>query len=83
MIITIEKGKLAHLDSCKDVLLNSKVGEVYFPKERMAEKFLKEGFSKSEIYVALDADGKCVGYMWFASDSMFYKFPYLKNIVVK
>jgi len=83
MAINIETGTLDHLQECKDVLLNSKVGEVYFPKGKMAEAFLKEGLSKGEIYVALDEQLSCVGYMWFASDRMFYRFPYLKNIVVK
>ena len=83
MTVTIEKGNMAHLDICKDVLLNSIVGEVYFPKDRLAEKFLKEGLSKSEIYVALDENGDCVGYMWIVLNGMFYRFPYLKNIAVK
>jgi ribosomal protein S18 acetylase RimI-like enzyme len=83
MTITIEKGKLDHLNDCKDILLNSKMGGVYFPRARMAEAYLKDGLSKGEIYVALDEQSGCVGYVWFAVDSMFYKFPYLKNIAVK
>jgi len=81
--ISINKGTLDHLQECKDVLLDSKVGEIYFPKGKMAEAFLKEGLSKGEIYVAQDEQLGCVGYMWFAVNSMFYRFPYLKNIVVK
>jgi ribosomal protein S18 acetylase RimI-like enzyme len=83
MTVTIEKGTLDHLDQCKDILLNSKMGSVYFPKTSLAEAYLKDGLSKGEIYVALDDQLGCVGYMWFAANSMFYKFPYLKNIAVK
>jgi len=83
MNITIQRGTLDHLKDCKDILLNSNMGEVYFPKEKMAEAFLREGLSKREIYVALDEKLTCVGYIWFATDSMFYRFPYLKNIAVR
>jgi len=83
MAITIEKGTLKHRKECKDILLNSQVGEVYFPRASMAEVYLKEGLSRGEIYVAIDKELGCVGYMWFTANSMFYKFPYLKNIVVK
>jgi ribosomal protein S18 acetylase RimI-like enzyme len=83
MAITVQVGNMSHLEDCKEALRNSKLGDVFFPTEDMAETFLKIGLSKGEMYVAMDDDFGCVGYIWFTMDGIFYRFPFLKNIVVK
>ncbi|MBT3363188.1 MAG: GNAT family N-acetyltransferase [Chloroflexi bacterium] len=83
MTITILPGNMTHLEDCKEALRNSKLGEVFFPTEDMEETFLSIGLSKGEMYVAMDDKLGCIGYIWFTLDGIFYKFPFLKNIVVK
>jgi ribosomal protein S18 acetylase RimI-like enzyme len=76
---------MRHLEDCKLALLNSKLGQVYFPLEEKALSTLKEGISKGEIFVAIDADKgeECLGFIWFVLKGAFHSFPYLHIIAVK
>ena len=61
----IVKGEPEHLERCKAALLKSRLGQEYFLVEEKAESPLLEGISKSEIFVAVDAGGECLGFTWF------------------
>ena len=84
-MITIIKAQLRHLEDCKVALLNSKLGQVYFPSEEKALDTLTEGISKGEIFVAVDEDegGECLGFIWFIQEGAFHSFPYVHIIAVK
>ena len=83
MELSIVKGGLQHLTACAEALTDSEIGAVYFsPKER-ALAFLREGLTKGEVYVALDSNDDCLGYLWFTLDGAFSRFPYLRNIAIK
>ena len=83
MQIIILKGTMEHLPACTEALIDSEIGEAYFPTAQSAEAFLQQGLNKGEIFVAMDEQGACVGYIWFNLDGAFYRFPYLLNIAVK
>ena len=80
---SIIKGTIEHLEDCKEALINSEFGNVFFPSESRAESFLAEGLTKGEIFVALDENGKCVGYIWFNLRGAFSEFPYIRSLAVK
>lgn len=83
MEVKIIKGSIDYIDDCEDALANSELGRKYFTREGSARRALEEGFSKEEIYVALDDSGNCKGFMWFILDGIFHAFPYLHIIAVK
>lgn len=83
MDISIIKGTTKHLTACTEALVNSKIGTVYFTSEQRAQVFIREGLAKGEVFVAIDEDDNCVGYIWFTLNGAFYKFPYVLNIAIK
>lgn len=83
MQIKIIKGNLCHITDCEDALINSELGRKYFSLEGSAKRALENGFKNDEIYVAIDADNNCVGFVWFILNGAFHAFPYLHIISVK
>jgi len=83
MKITISKAHEGHLEDCKDALLYSKLGQEYFVTEEKALAAITEGITKEEIFVAVNEDGECLGFIWFILKSAFHSFPYLHIIAVK
>jgi len=76
---------MQHLEDCKVALLNSKLGQVYFPAEESAHATLTEGITKGEVFVAVNEGegGECLGFVWFILEGAFHGFPYLHIIAVK
>ncbi|MBU3128657.1 GNAT family N-acetyltransferase [Clostridium tagluense] len=83
MEITILKGSMDYINDCEDALLNSELGIKYFSEKGSARKALEDGFNKEEIYVALDVNQNCKGFIWFISEGAFHSFPYIHIIAVK
>jgi len=83
MDINIIKAENIHLIDCKLALQKSELGRVYFAEEDKAIKALSEGISKGEIFVGINKDGTCLGFVWFILNGAFHSFPYLHIIVVK
>jgi len=82
MDITIIKGSINYLDDCEDALVNSELGGRYFSEKGSARKSLEEGFSKNEIYVAVD-NNNCKGFIWVILNGIFHSFPYIHIVAVK
>ncbi len=81
--INIVQGNIEYLPDCIEAHKYSELGEIYHhPDEEMAE-MLTDGFYKGEIYVALDEDGNCLGFIWIALYGAFYGFPYCRILAVK
>ena len=83
MKLTITKAHAGHLDDCKEALLNSKLGQVYFVTGEKVCSALTEGIKKQEMFVAVNERGECLGFIWFILDGAFHAFPYLHIIAVK
>ncbi|GKX68257.1 GNAT family N-acetyltransferase [Inconstantimicrobium mannanitabidum] len=83
MGIEIIKGSIDYINDCEEALVNSELGRKYFSKVGSARKALEEGFHKKEMYIAIDANGNCVGFIWFILGGIFHSFPYLHIIAVK
>lgn len=82
-MVTITQAHMRHLEDCKVALLDSTLGHVYFTVEENAVATLTEGITKGEVFVAVDEDGACLGFIWFIEDGAFHGFPYLHIIAVK
>lgn len=83
MEITIVKGSMEYINDCEDALLNSALGIRYFSEKGSARKILEDGINKEEIFVALDINHDCKGFIWFILEGAFHSFPYLHIIAVK
>lgn len=83
MDITVVKGSINYINDCEDALVNSELGKRYFSEKGSARKSLEEGFSKGEIYVAINNDNDCKGFVWVVLNGIFHSFPYLHIIAVK
>ncbi len=83
MELSIIRGEIEYLGDCKEALIDSEFGKVFFSSEHRAESFLTEGLTKGEIFVALDESSKCAGYIWFTLRGAFSEFPYVRSIAVK
>ena len=83
MEIMIVKGSIEYIKDCEDALLNSELGIRYFSKKGSARRALEDGFNKEEIYIAIDINRNCKGFIWFILGGAFHSFPYLHIIAVK
>lgn len=83
MEITIIKGSINYINDCEDALVNSELGKRYFSNIGSSRKSLEEGFSKNEIYVAIDKNNNCKGFVWIIFNGIFHSFPYIHIIAVK
>lgn len=83
MDIKVIKGNMNYINDCEDALVNSELGKRYFSKEGSARKSLEEGFIKGEIYIAIDNNNSCKGFIWIILNGAFHSFPYIHMLSVK
>jgi ribosomal protein S18 acetylase RimI-like enzyme len=83
MNITVIKGSIEYIDDCDKAIVDSELGKRYFQTNGSARRALEEGFSKDEIYVAVDNDNACYGFIWIIKKGIFHAFPYIHIIAVK
>lgn len=81
--IRILSGTLEHLQACRDAYINSKLGQVYSPPDDLLKSRLAEGIKKGEIFVAVDEDDQCLGFIWIDLRGAFNQFPYCKTLAVR
>ncbi|MCG8401216.1 MAG: GNAT family N-acetyltransferase [Firmicutes bacterium] len=83
MVINIISGTLTHLQACNDAYVNSRLGQVYSPPEELFKSRLAEGINKGHIFVAVNEDHQCLGFIWIELRGVFNQFPYCKLLAVK
>ncbi len=82
-MMSIVKGTMENFRDCKASLENSVLRQVYFTDDIKTEMFLKEGFEKEEIYIAMDEKNICIGFIRIDWNFVFSNFPLLRVIAVK
>ena len=83
MIIKIKVAELLHIDSCVEILQNSDLGKVYFGDYEKAKNMLTYAVEQKDVYVALDENEKCLGFVYYMQKGVFGNYPYLHIIAVK
>ncbi len=83
MNINIISGTYEHLQACKYAYANSRLGQVYRSPDDLLKSHLAEGINKGEIFVALDENDQCLGFIWIVQKGVFDQFPYCKVLAVK
>jgi ribosomal protein S18 acetylase RimI-like enzyme len=64
-------------------LVNSELGRVYFADKEKAIASITEAMQKDEVYVALDENAACLGFIQWIPNGAFHSYPYLHIIAVK
>ncbi|HEX3078087.1 MAG TPA: N-acetyltransferase [Lachnospiraceae bacterium] len=83
MNINVIKGSIEYIDDCEEAIVDSELGKQYFQTSGSARRALEEGFSNDKIYVAVDNDNACYGFIWIIKKGIFHSFPYIHIIAVK
>ena len=83
MEIKIQFAKKDQARDCLFCVKHSGLWEAYFKSNTTAENDIKEMITKKQIYVALNKNNKCIGFMGVINNGCFRKFTYLSLIAVK
>jgi ribosomal protein S18 acetylase RimI-like enzyme len=83
MKIKIGFAKKGQASDCLSCVKNSDLWETYFKSNASAENDIEEMISKKQIYVALNQNDECIGFMGVIHNGCFHKFSYLSLIAVE
>ena len=64
MVIQIKLADMKYIDSCVEILQNSDLGKAYFSDHEKAADMLTYAVGQKNVYVALDRNEKCVGFIY-------------------
>ena len=81
--VHIQIADVNYIDSCRDILQNSDIGKVYFSDREKATKMLTYAVGQKNVYVALDENENCLGFIYYMPNGVFGSYPYLHIIAVK
>ena len=81
--ITIVDGENRYIADCTEILQNSELGKAYFSDKQKAIGMLEYALKKKELYVALNEQDECVGFVYCMPKGVFGSYPYLHIISVK
>lgn len=83
MQIKIELAKKGQARDCLSCVKQSELWEAYFKSNATAEDDIEEMISKEQIYIALNQDNECIGFMVIIHNGCFRRFSYLSLIAVE
>lgn len=83
MIKDIRIADTKYIDSCVEILQNSDLGEAYFSDYEKAANMLTYAVKQKGVYVALDENDNCLGFIYYMSNGVFGSYPYLHVVAVK
>ena len=83
MNIVIKEAEEKHIIHCINILQNSELGIVYFSDYKKAADLLLHALAQRELFVALNENDDCLGFMYFMPKGVFGSYPYLHIIAVK
>ncbi len=83
MNIHIKAADMKYIDSCVEILQKSDLGKAYFSDYRKAADMLTYAVGQKNVYVALNENRKCMGFIYYMTNGVFGSYPYLHIIAVK
>ena len=83
MNIHIMAADMKYIDSCVEILQKSDLGKAYFSDYRKAADMLTYAVGQKNVYVALNENRKCMGFIYYMTNGVFGSYPYLHIIAVK
>ena len=82
MEIKIQLAKKGQSSDCLSCVKHSELWDAYFKSDASAEKDIEEMIGRNQIYVALDENNECVGFMGVIHNGCFRNFSYLSLLAV-
>ena len=82
MEINIKKARIKDALDCMNCVKKSLLWDAYF-KDKPDPSSIKEAIRRKEIYVALNQNDKCIGFMGIVENGCFGNFQYLSILSVK
>jgi ribosomal protein S18 acetylase RimI-like enzyme len=83
MVIQIKLADMKYIDSCVEILQNSDLGKAYFSDHKKAADMLAYAVARKNVYVALNENENCLGFIYYMTHGVFGSYPYLHIIAVK
>ena len=83
MEIKIQLAKKEHAQDCLSCIKNSELWDAYYESNPLAENNIKVAIIKKQIYVALNRNKNCIGFMGIVHNGCFNRFSYLATLAVK
>ena len=74
----IRLADMTYIDSCVEILQDSELGKVYFSDHKKATAMLSYAVSQDNVHVALDENGKCLGFIYYMKKGVFGSYPLLQ-----
>ncbi len=79
--ITMTKIEKTEIDLCVEAFEESDFLKTYYPNKEVFRDVFSKATEKDLVYVCKGNQG-IIGFLWFSSDGVFSKFPYLNLIYV-
>ena len=76
MNIVIKEAEEKHIIHCINILQNSELGIVYFSDYKKAADLLLHAIAQQGLFVALNENDDCLGFMYFMPKGVFGSYPY-------
>ena len=83
MTTHIKLADVKYIDSCVEILQNSDLGKAYFSDHEKAANMLAYAVRQKNVYVALDENENCLGFIYYMTNGVFGSYPYLHIVAVK
>ena len=83
MDIHIQLADSKYIDCCVEILQNSDLGKAYFSDHKKAADMLAYAVEQKDVYIALDKNENCLGFIYFMTKGVFGSYPYLHILAVK
>ena len=83
MIIHIKLADMKYIDNLVEILQNSDLGKAYFSDYEKATNMLTYAVGQKNIYVAVEENEKCLGFIYYMTNGVFGSYPYLHIVAVK
>lgn len=83
MIVHIQPADAKHIENLVEILQNSDLGTVYFSDYEKAANMLTYAVGQKNVFVALDENEKCLGFIYYMKNGVFGSYPYLHIVAVK
>ena len=78
MNIVIKEAGEKHVIPCVNILQNTEIGTVYFSNCKKAADLLLHALAQRELFVALNDNEDCLGFMYFMPKGIFGSYPYTR-----
>ena len=83
MNIAINEAEEKHVLVCANILQNTEIGTIYFRDYKKTADLLLHASEQRELFVALNNDEDCLGFVYFMPRGVFGSYPYLHIMAVK